>query len=499
MTSLRRAGVGIWLAVALTSFCTLTAGGSMTSRDPVVAYDVTRNLVQHGSITVSESLMSIESYRGRDGHYYSPFGIAQSIWNVPFYLAGRMVERLGFSAGGTETVPKAAVALGTVPAVSLLAWVCFELLLVLGVRDRRALWIAALTIVATPLWPYSGFGFNQPLSGLFVWMSILAAVSAKGRPHLWFLSAFAAGVAMLTRHEMALSAAIVGCYVTISAAPAHRRNAALAYGAGFAIPLAIWGGLNWWRFGNFLDSGYLHDSTPGYGSSVVDGTLGLLFSPYASLWLYCPIAIAAVPAWMAMRRERPSAAWLFLAIFMSLFGLYASLGNWMGGRSYGPRYLVPVLPALTLPLAFWNPGRLARRLTVGLAVVSVLVQVPGVVVDYAKVRVERARAGETVAQDPRWSGCALLLNTRATLTLVPNALRQFAGLEPRPAIDPQASELSDALSVSPDFWWLYLWYLNRLNRVAALGIAAILAVGAVAAFARAYRLTSADRGSVWSL
>ena len=71
---------------------------------------------------------------------------------------------------------------------------------------------------------------------------------------------------------------------------------------------------------------------------------------------YCPLAIAAVPAWLAFRRRQAPTAWLFLAIFVTLFAVYASLGNWMGGRWYGPRYLVLALPALTLPFAFWAFG-----------------------------------------------------------------------------------------------------------------------------------------------
>ena len=478
---------GAWLMISVTCLCLLTAGGSATSRDPVVAYDVTRNLIEHGSLTVSDSLMDIEAYRGRDGHYYSPFGIAQSIWNVPFYLAGRALTQWGFSVGDAETLPKALVALGTAPAVGLLAWSCFALLIALGASHARALWVATITIFATPLWPYSGFGFNQPLAGLFLWTAVLCAVTGLRRPRLLLLSALAAGAALLTRHEMILPAAILGCYVA-GQARTGRRHALLVYASSLAVPLAIWCGLNWWRFGNPLESGYLRDTTPEYGSSLVAGTLGLLFSPYASLFLYCPVAMLAFPAWLSMRRSRPAAAWLLLALFAALFVLYASLGNWMGGRSSGPRYLVPILPALTLPLAFWTPGPRMRAFALSVVIVSVLVQVPGVLVDYAKVRVDRARAGETVAQDTRWSGTPLLLNARATVTQVPRAVRQLAGLEPRPSVNPRSPDLSMALSFSPDLWWLYLWYLDRLSRASLAAILAGLAGAAAFAFARAVRV-----------
>ena len=129
-----------------------------------------------------------------------------------------------------------------------------------------------------------------------------------------------------------------------------------------------------------------------------------------------------------------------------------------------------------------------RAFALSVVIVSVLVQVPGVLVDYAKVRVDRARAGETVAQDTRWSGTPLLLNTRATVTQVPRAVLQLAGLEPRPSVNPRSPDLSMALSFSPDLWWLYLWYLDRLSRASLAAILAGLAGAAAFAFARAVRV-----------
>ena len=61
----------------------------MTTTDAVIAFDVTRNMVERGSIATSEDVPRYEAFRGREGRYYSPFGIAQSVWNLPFFLAGR--------------------------------------------------------------------------------------------------------------------------------------------------------------------------------------------------------------------------------------------------------------------------------------------------------------------------------------------------------------------------------------------------------------------------
>ena len=84
---------------------------------------------------------------------------------------------------------------------------------------------------------------------------------------------------------------------------------------------------------------------------------------------------------------------------------------------------MPVLPALVIPIAFWRPATTgARRLAAFVIVLSCLIQLPGVLVDYSKIRVSLARAGETVAQDMRWSRCPMLLNARAAIHVVPPAL-----------------------------------------------------------------------------
>ena len=477
------------LGIALVSFA--TAGGGMTTTDAVVAFDVTRNLVEHHSVATTSDLLGNGAYQGRYGLYYSPFGIAQSVWNIPFYLAGRTVAaRLGSRIGGPDTIAKAAVALATVPAVALLGLACFTLLLELGAAPDRAAATIVLLVLATPLWPYSGFGFNQPLAAMFLWCSVLAAVAGcRGRRRSLVLSGVFAGLAILTRHEMVLAAAVIGAWIVLTG-PSGGWAAARDYLAGLVPPSVIWLALNWWRFGNPLESGYLRDSTPGFGGSIIEGTAGFLFSPYASIFLYCPIVILSVPALRALWRRDRAAAGLFAALFCVCFALYASLGNWMGGRSYGPRYLVPLLPALVLPMAFWFPSRGVRTLAAVIIAISIAVQVPGVLVDYSKVRQDLADAGETVAQDLRWTGMPLILNTEAVLTMFPRTVRHLTGAAPRPQIRQDDPALSRALSGGLDLWWVHLFYLGIIGGTTAIAIGISLALAAALTLTRALRLAS---------
>ncbi len=98
---------------------------------------------------------------------------------------------------------------------------------------------------------------------------------------------------------------------------------------------------------------------------------GLLISPNRGLLFYTPIAILAVPGLLWWRSHR--AAWIpYLAVGTLLYLLlYASYPGWWGGHTYGPRFLIDILPALAL-CAVPTVGRVCRTPT-GRAVVAGLV------------------------------------------------------------------------------------------------------------------------------
>jgi hypothetical protein len=390
-------------------------------------------------------------------------------------------------------LPKAAVALATIPAVALLAWICFELLVALDVAPSRAAVLSVLLVVATPFWPYSRFGFNQPLTALFLWASVLGAVlgfPSGPRQRRWLtIAGFCAGLAILTRHEMTAAAFVVGAFI---ASQTRHRTAAAWYVAGLLPPLIVWASLNWWRFGSPLETGYLRDTTPGFGGSIFAGVAGLLFSPSASVFVYCPLAILGLAGLSAMARSHRAVAVLFVALVTVYVVVYASLGNWIGGRSYGPRYLVPFLPALVLPLAFWRPA--SRRSQFGVAAVvalSVVIQLPGVLVDYSKVRMARVMASGASAMphDQGWFESPLMLNARAAIANTPGVVAHLSHLQRVPRVSMPELATPTGLPFGFDFWWLHLMYAGAIGAGTALAIAAGLLMAGVAALGRAFALT----------
>jgi hypothetical protein len=480
-----RAIGGLLFALSLTIYLA-TAGGSLTTTDAVVTFDVTRSIVEHHSVAMSGNLLGQEAERGRDGRYYAPFGLAQSLYNVPFYVAANAVMRAtGFHIGKSDSLPKAFVALGQTLISALIVVEIFRCaLLVTG--DAGASALAALTLAfASVLWPYSRFGFNQPLACLSLLAAVRCAIVGLRRDRAASLLASGCWLALslMTRHEMAIAAIPIAAYLWFAEAPrnAVRLKRIAAFVPGVATGAAAWFTYNAVRFGNPLDTGYLRDPTPGFGYPIAKGLVALAASPSASVFLYSPVAIAgAVGLLLLFARRDRSVGGLLLAIVAVFALFYANLTNWLAGRSYGSRYLVVVLPYFGIGWAvvLASLSKPARRTAfIVTFIVGVVVQLPGVVVDYAKVS-ESVPAGTPFTTEERqwnWSASGLVLNTHAAIRAVPANLDYVLGRRPPPVVAQPASEIDRSFSrqfgFSLDFWWLYLYYLHVLPRS---GLAVVL-------------------------
>jgi hypothetical protein len=121
------------------------------------------------------------------------------------------------------------------------------------------------------------------------------------------------------------------------------------------VALAV---VNWRWYGSVfgavpLISG-LNRSVHGTGplfSPVIDGAFGLLLSPSRGLLIFSPVVLVAAGGVAAAAREglRRAGLWC-LAAAAAQFAVYSVYAVWWGGHTYGPRYMLDILPLL-VPLA----------------------------------------------------------------------------------------------------------------------------------------------------
>jgi len=120
---------------------------------------------------------------------------------------------------------------------------------------------------------------------------------------------------------------------------------------------------NHWRFGSPFNTGYTQwaaESRPMSGD-VLRGVTGYLFDTQWGVFSCFPILLVSLFYWRKFFRRYRVEASVILAVGLVLLLINACFINWRGLWSYGPRYLLPILPALSLPAIYLFEGVNAIR------------------------------------------------------------------------------------------------------------------------------------------
>ncbi len=235
--------------------------------------------------------------------------------------------------------------------------------------DERGAVFGALALGATTsLWPYSVHDHTENLQMLVYLAAYLSLVRGSGaRPLKTGLL-----VAALVLIKPANLVATLPCAVyVLKCAPSPRVGwSRLSWlGLPISIAVAVVLGLNVYRFGQLLEFGY--GGAMSFDLSQAPFRLApLLLSLEEGLLTFSPVLLLALIAWSGFMARWPREGWFALGLFAVLLALTASFVP-RGGWQWGPRYLVPTIPFLLLPLFQQRAvGAAHRLLTAGVLVSS---------------------------------------------------------------------------------------------------------------------------------
>jgi len=361
----RRHRVSLLLALLVVVVVGPVVGSN--SSQPASRFALTAALVEHHSVDIApyrESLgVDFARYRG---HLRSDKAPGQPIIAVPAYVMAKLVGAesaaharhegnlgLWFVTFWSATLP-----------LALLAALLYEECCRFSARSS-ALAVTLLLVFTTMLLPFGSALFGHVLAAVLVFGAWLLIRGRPLTPRRAAIGGLLAGAAVLTEYETAIVVVVLAAYLVV-----RERHRLLAFAAGGALPMLVLAWYQWrafgapWRTPAAFYSGVLVKNGGSRGGYRVPSLSDLwwMFAGGRGLWVGAPIAIVGIGAaiWLAYRGRGAlrEYAVIALAVMVPYFILCA---GWSGTRLLvdpGPRYLIPALPFLAVPLAaLWDRVR----------------------------------------------------------------------------------------------------------------------------------------------
>jgi hypothetical protein len=510
----KRAAWAIALAALLTY--ALTGGGRIVGSDEVTMFELARSIV-HGSIKVPEGA----TMRGPDGQTYTKNTWGEALLALPLVAAGDVAARAaGFQGERAQWASRFVASFFNAIVVALLLAALYATLRGFRVSARASLAATAALGFTTPLWVYAKSFMAEPLEALGLLLALAGAAGAGAAPapadQRRGERVAAAGAFLAISAKLAMGPPALAC---LAALGMRRPRAWLVPLGGVALALAGHAVYDLLRFGSLFETGYGAQASAGaFTTPLWVGVYGLLLSSGKGIAWFAPVLWLAPLGVAAMVRSRAHseaarrgddvrhAGWAILAAWAVALSAYGRFQHWAGDGSWGPRYLVPVLPLAAIAVGFALDGasKLRKRVAWALAIAGLVVTLGGVGIYFGAQMREAGDYPYTLALDdphfmeashwnPRYTPIAgnwrmLGRNLGEHLRGEAPALGQGGAVDPRTGI---THDEEQALLHAIDVWWLYAGYAG-IPKV-ALGIAAIaLLAGAVWAWARAWRAVRAE-------
>jgi hypothetical protein len=386
----------------------------------------------------------------RNGHQASLFPIVTPVLVTPLYAPAVLYLRAtGWKPADVERVgvimEKLAASLVASLAVALM-----YLVLRRRLETRQALLLTAVFAFGTGTWSTS----SQAL-----WLHAMAELLAVAA--LWlFTGEPGRGKALLAGAAVALLAAnrppdLFVALALAAYAPFWARRKTPLFVLGAAVPGLLTLAYNLISFHHPAGSWGVSIGRSFFHHEILPGAAALLFSPGRGLLVFYPFLLF-LPwgIYRSLQDARTRLLSLLLLGGIALEILFYARTDWRAGFSYGPRYLLDIVPFLIWLLAPALPafGSLARPVFLSLALLSVGVEAVGafLYMGTSNFRLYREEYPFDVRPFWQWRNTPFLVearNPRGSPDLW-YALRML-GKPPRPLPPPRTGPVSDFYAVVP--------------------------------------------------
>lgn len=351
--------------------------------------DMVFAVVENGTFRIDAYVGNTVDYAKVGEHYYSDKAPGIAFLGIPIYagmkqvldlpLWHRVTERLERNSALTATLReegtgllahKVRFAAAQVVLTAVLAALPTALLGALMYISLRqfipAIWPRVGVVLAygllTPAFAYAGALYGHQLSAACLFLAFYLFFQNQGSLQTGALigAGVLMGYSVITEYPTLLIVVILFTYAFSRLKDKRRIGWVMLPGALIA---AGWMTYNTAVFGGPLELGYAHSElwTEQHQTGFMSMTSprwksiwGITFSPFRGLFVLSPVMLLAIPGfilWYRSNEYRPE--WIVaLTSVGAMFLFNASSIMWWGGYAVGPRYILPMMPFLALPLIF---------------------------------------------------------------------------------------------------------------------------------------------------
>ena len=305
---------------------------------------------------------SVDLFQYR-GAYYSASAPGTAILAYPFVALGFYLEG-GFTLFG-KVLLLSEVFVALVNALA--AYVLYRIAKNFFCSERAAIFIAFAYAFSTISWPFATYLFQSDISALFVLLALYFALNAvrraggRSQPPIrnFLLCGLAISTALTVDYVDGILVPIFLGYLIVasSGSISTRIRGTASFLLTSLIGVLLLAFYNYSSFGTFYTSSeqlYLHSPGlfGGFSFFLPSGLFLNLFTPLRGLLLYSPIM--AVGLFGVYKQFKSSSfnrnSLLVLLVFLAIVIPYSMWYGPEAGNSFGPRYLIPAMPLLLLPI-----------------------------------------------------------------------------------------------------------------------------------------------------
>jgi len=332
-------------------------------------------IVDHGTFNIDVDEKGTVDKSLFNGHYYSNKAVGAPFLGAPVYWCLRHLPYLNESTHISPVSKYVVRVFTTTLPFALLGVVMFRIACRIGATPIRALLMVIAygfgTIALVHATLFSGHQMAASFAFFSFALVLQQAENGLKRNELiqsirFFVAGLFAGFAAITDFPAIIIAFFLAIYVCSTRQPV-RYSLMFSLGGLICAILLVWYNIK--CFGSPVSLSYSHLSLEKFRDEASGGLFGihlprlstmtaLLFSPARGIFIIMPVLVLSFSGIWAMIAGKQHRREIFLIIAICLAYLVFNSGycGWHGGWTFGPRYLVPMLPFLVFTIAFgrWN-------------------------------------------------------------------------------------------------------------------------------------------------